>query len=451
MLGIVRILTAFSAFCAAAPAAVTFYTNQAAFTAETSSLVSFGFNCLATGSGEQLYESAAGVTVNGIQFVGSTGNPSKPFYLGAVGPNYYYNDYNRVPGESSLQGPGVSNAFYSVTNGVTTITMPPGGVTAFGMVLFDVLIGDTTGAGADTVNLNVNGLTGSVATTAFNGTSFIGFTSTAPITSVTLTGTKPDEFPTISSVYYQPAVALTAPLISCGGVVPVYSPSITIQSGEWISIFGAALAPSTATWGGNFPTSLANVIVTIDGQPAYLWYVSPGQINAQVPEDAKLGSIPVAVTTPAGTTTATATLSTYAPSFSLLDSKHVAGIILRTDGSGAYGGGTYDILGPTGSSLGYATVAAKPGDVIELFAVGLGPTTPAAIPGQAFSGAAATNSTVSLSIAGHAVAPSFAGLVEAGLYQINLTLPANLGSGDVTLVATVAQNQTQPGVVVSLQ
>ena len=157
--GIVRILAAFSACCAAAPAAVTFYTDQAAFTAATSSLVSFGFNCLATGSGAQLYDSGAGVTVNGIQFVGSSGNPQKPYYLGATGPNYYYNDYNRVPGQSSLQGPGVSNAFYGVTNGVTTITMPPGGVKAFGMVLYDVLIGDTTGAGADTVNLNVNGMT----------------------------------------------------------------------------------------------------------------------------------------------------------------------------------------------------------------------------------------------------------------------------------------------------
>jgi uncharacterized protein (TIGR03437 family) len=50
------------------------------------------------------------------------------------------------------------------------------------------------------------------------------------------------------------------------------------------------------------------------------------------------------------------------------------------------------------------------------------------MPGQVFSGAAATNSGVSLSIAGHTVTPSFAGLVQAGLYQINLSLPANLGS-----------------------
>jgi uncharacterized protein (TIGR03437 family) len=72
----------------------------------------------------------------------------------------------------------------------------------------------------------------------------------------------------------------------------------------------------------------------------------------------------------------TITLSQFAPSFFLLDSTHVDGIILRSNGSGAYGGGTYDILGPTGNSLGYATVAAKAGDTLELFGTGFGPTNP---------------------------------------------------------------------------
>src|ERR1700733_13636869 len=71
------------------------------------------------------------------------------------------------------------------------------------------------------------------------------------------------------------------------------------------------------------------------------------------------------------------TFKQVGPSFNLLDGKHVAGIILRSDGSGAYGGGAYDIVGPTGTSLGYKTVAAKPGDTLVLFGVGFGPTKPA--------------------------------------------------------------------------
>ena len=94
----------------------------------------------------------------------------------------------------------------------------------------------------------------------------------------------------------------------------------------------------------------------------------------QAPDDPALGSVAVVVTTGSGSTTSYVTLNTFAPSFSLLDSKHVSGIILRKDHSGAYGGGTYDIIGPTGNSLGYPTVAAKPGDSLELFAVGFGPS-----------------------------------------------------------------------------
>ena len=54
-------------------------------------------------------------------------------------------------------------------------------------------------------------------------------------------------------------------------------------------------------------------------------------------------------------------------------------------------------------------------------------------------------------IGGKTVTPSFAGLSSAGLYQINLTIPAGLGTGDQALVATVGGLQTQSGVVISLQ
>jgi uncharacterized protein (TIGR03437 family) len=145
------------------------------------------------------------------------------------------------------------------------------------------------------------------------------------------------------------------------------------------------------------------------------------------------------------------TLGEFAPSFALLDTTHIAGIIPRSDGSGAYGGGTYDILGPTGGSLGYPTVAAKAGDSVELYGVGFGPTNPSVPAGQAFSGAAATTNTVQLAIRGKTVLPSFSGLSEAGLFQINVTIPAGLGTGDLPLIGNVAGVQTQPGVVISLQ
>jgi uncharacterized protein (TIGR03437 family) len=247
------------------------------------------------------------------------------------------------------------------------------------------------------------------------------------------------------------AAVSSPPSITSGGIVPVDSTSATIQPGEWVSIYGTNLASSTATWNGDFPTSLGGVSVTVNGKSAYLWYASPGQINLQAPDDTAIGTVPVVVTTSAGNATSTVTLGEFAPSFLLLDSKHVTGIILRSNGSGAYGGGTYDIIGPTGSSLGYPTVAAKAGDILELYALGLGPTNPVVLPGQAFSGAAPTTNPVTLIINNATVTPLFTGLTGAGLYQLNLTIPSGLGTGDVPLQAMAGGVQTQTGVVISLQ
>ena len=242
-----------------------------------------------------------------------------------------------------------------------------------------------------------------------------------------------------------------APSITPGGIVPVDSTVNTIQPGEWVSIYGANLAGAPATWTGNFPKSLGGASVTINGKSAYLWYVSPGQINLQAPDDSTTGTVPVVVTTTSGSATSTVTLAPFAPSFLLLDTKHVTGIILRFDGTGAYGGGTYDILGPTGSSLGYPTVAAKAGDSLLLFGVGFGPTSTVVAAGQAFSGAAPTTKTVNVLINNVSVIPGFAGMSGAGLYQINLILPADLGTGDVTLAASVNGVPTQSNVVISVQ
>ncbi len=248
-----------------------------------------------------------------------------------------------------------------------------------------------------------------------------------------------------------PVAGPQPPSIYPGAVVPLNSTTATIEPGEWVSIFGTNLASSTTTWTGNFPTSLGGASVTINGKAAYLAFVSFSQINVQAPDDTTTGTVPVVVTTDAGSATSMVTLAPFGPSFFLLDTKHVAGIILRSDGSGAYGGGSYDILGPTGTSLGYPTVAAKAGDVVELFGTGLGPTNPTVPAGQAFSRAAPTTNAVTLHINSVSVAQTFAGLSGAGLDQINLTVPEGLGTGDAPLQAFVGGVQTPSGVVISLQ
>ena len=102
------------------------------------------------------------------------------------------------------------------------------------------------------------------------------------------------------------------------------------------------------------------------------------------------------------------------------------------------------------SALGYATVAAKPGDVVELYGSGFGPTNPKVLAGQTFSGAASTTNPVTLHINSVSVTPAFAGLSGAGLYQINLTVPSGLGTGEVPLQGAVGGVET-PVAVFSLQ
>ena len=57
---------------------------------------------------------------------------------------------------------------------------------------------------------------------------------------------------------------------------------------------------------------------------------------------------------------------------------------------------------------------------------------------------------MSLSINSIIVTPFFAGLSQAGLYQINVKMPEGAGTGDVALVATVGGLSTQMNVVLSL-
>jgi uncharacterized protein (TIGR03437 family) len=248
----------------------------------------------------------------------------------------------------------------------------------------------------------------------------------------------------LTSLKLSPASASNPPTIGAGGVVPVDSSVNTIQPGDWASIYGTDLASGNATWNGDFPTSLGGTSVTVNNKPAYLWFVSPNQINFQAPDDPGTGIVNVSVTTGAGTATSTATLAQVSPAFLLLDATRVAGFTVHSDG-------TSDILGPTGTSLGYRTVAAKAGETVELFGIGFGPTNPTVPAGQSFVGALPTVNSVSVQVHGVTITPSFAGLSSAGLYQINLTIPPGLGTGDQPLIATVAGVQTQSNVVISLQ
>jgi uncharacterized protein (TIGR03437 family) len=71
------------------------------------------------------------------------------------------------------------------------------------------------------------------------------------------------------------------------------------------------------------------------------------------------------------------------------------------------------------------------GDVLELFGVGFHKSGSASRKGLFRS--CGNHESVSLSMNQVSETPSFSGITEAGLYQINVKLPAGLGAGDVPL------------------
>jgi uncharacterized protein (TIGR03437 family) len=245
-----------------------------------------------------------------------------------------------------------------------------------------------------------------------------------------------------------PGVAGPAPTISQNAVVSGASFQPGIVPGSWVTLRGTNLAPTTDTWdkaivNGNLPTSLDGVGVSIGGKPAYVYFISPEQINVLAP-DVGLGSMPVTVTTSGGTSPAvTATAQQVQPAFFLWVGKYT--VATRQDFSLAVKDGTF---APT------KTVAAKPGDVIILWGTGFGPTSPAVTPGiqvpadKTYSTASPVTvkiNGVSAQVFGTALASGF-----AGLYQVAIQVPANAPDGDLPIVATVNGANSPDGVFLTV-
>jgi uncharacterized protein (TIGR03437 family) len=234
-------------------------------------------------------------------------------------------------------------------------------------------------------------------------------------------------------------------VLTSSGVVNAASYEAGVAPGAWISIFGQNLATTTRAVtvadlvNDNLPTSLGGVSVTINGQPAFVQYVSPTQINVQAPADASTGTVQVVVTNAGGASDpVTATLQPIFPGF-FTSHGYIAAV--RSDGT---------IITGVSSTVGGTTQAAKPGDAISLYGTGFGPTTPTIAPGRVLQTEAPLDNQVTITVSGISVPASFAGLSAAGLYQFNIVVP-NLPAGDHEVIAQIAGRQTQPGARLKVQ
>lgn len=241
---------------------------------------------------------------------------------------------------------------------------------------------------------------------------------------------------------------VASPSISAGGVVNAVGGAAGVTANSWISIYGANFAATSRALAASdlvndtIPTSLEGVSVQINGKAAYIGYVSPAQLNVLTPDDPATGSVAVTVTNAAGTSNSlAATAQSVLPGLSTL-SNYVRAI--RYPDSA--------IVNGTGAAEGGYTVSAAvgQGDIVALYGTGFGPTNPLPVAGTVFAGAYPTTSSVTVTIGGAAAEVLWSGLAGAGLYQINVRVPATLGDGNHEAIATVAGLQSQAGAILKV-
>ncbi len=222
-----------------------------------------------------------------------------------------------------------------------------------------------------------------------------------------------------------------------------------IGQDSWVTITGAGLASTTRIWNGatdfngnRLPTQLDGVSATINGKPAYIYYISPTQLNVLSEVDTSDGTMEIRVTNSEGTSNMiTAVSRQIDPALFLFDPeerKYVAAV--HTDRV---------YLGKEGLFEGLTTRPAKPGDILLLYGTGFGPTDPPTPPGMLVQASPCVK-PVTARIGGRNAVVQYAGKTGSGLYQFNVLVP-ELPDGDHEVQLYVDGIPTQSGAYLTVQ
>lgn len=247
-------------------------------------------------------------------------------------------------------------------------------------------------------------------------------------------------------------LGLPAPtLLSANPLLQVWSDQPKLSTGTWMYLRGENLSGTTGDWSNDFqgnkaPTALGGTQVKVNGKDAFIWYVSPTQINFQPPDDDATGQVEVEVITSGGSAKTTINKTKVSPALLTAEPFKIGGkqyvISLFNDG-------TY--VGRTGLIPGLNFRPAKPGDTINLYAVGCGPTNPALAAGTVPDAHLPLASPYRVTFGQtEAQATAFLTAPYIGLCTFQVTVP-NVSSGDVPLDITVDGVTTGQELVTTIQ
>lgn len=235
-----------------------------------------------------------------------------------------------------------------------------------------------------------------------------------------------------------PAISLVA---NAEGETPVIAPNTWVEiKGSGLSLTGDSRSWKTADFvNRQLPTNLDAVSVTVNGKSAYVYYISPSQINILTPPDAMTGPVPVMVTNN-GSPTASFTAQTQplSPSFFVFNG---GPYVAATHVNGLY-------IGPSTLYPGL-TMPAQPGEIVVIYANGFGATATPVVSGSESQSGSLSPLPV-IKVGGVAATVQFAGLVAPGQYQFNVAIPSNLPDGDQPIAATYNGQTTQSGTLITI-
>jgi uncharacterized protein (TIGR03437 family) len=215
-----------------------------------------------------------------------------------------------------------------------------------------------------------------------------------------------------------------APTLSANGVVNAANYKAQVSPGALASAFGTGFVNQNVG-ATTLPlnSELAGVSVSVNGKAAPVLYLTPNQVNFQIPWETALGTASITVSVNGRASNAvTVPVVTAAPGVILASGRAV---VQNSDGT-----------------LNSSSNPAKSGSTVTAYAIGSGPVSPSVADGvgSPTNPPALITSPVSVTIGSKTAQTSFAGLAPGfvGLVQLNIVVPSGLTTGDYQLEVTIA-------------